>query len=257
MSFRYETQKKNILGELKCGDPIYRIFSYQRFVEMICRKRLTLATPALWDDPFENFLLKSKVDMGDGTVAGLDMVASRWYGQCWTTEKDSDALWRIYSHTKCGIRVKTTAGKLFNALYKFNDPQAGLKYFIGKVDYKSQDEISQLLQQSTFMGIAAGASNHSFAKLLCVKRTEFKHENEVRILYCETGRGQHDREKFWEFDIDPNALFEEVCLDPRTEQHVVTTTKEALSAMGLTLPVIKSPLYDFSEVIIPMTSQPD
>lgn len=251
MPFSHKTGKKNILGSLEHDVPIYRIFSYERFVQAIQSKQLTLVTPALWDDPFENFFLKSKVDMGDGTFSGLDLIANRWFGQCWTTEKDSDALWRIYSPTKCGIRVKTTVGKLFSALYMANDFQAGLKYFIGKVHYKSQSEILELLKQSTFMSIAGGGQNHGFAELLCIKRTEFAHENEVRILYHDTGEG-YKREKTFSFDFDPNVLIEEVCLDPRVDQHTVISTEEKLKSMGLMLTVIKSPLYDFPEVIIPM-----
>lgn len=251
MPFSHKTGENNILGSLERDDSIYRIFSYERFVEMIQSNKLTLVTPACWDDPFENFFLKSKVDMGDGTFAGLDMIASKWYGQCWTTEKDSDALWRIYSQTKRGIRVKTTVGKLFNAFYRANDIQAQLKYFIGKVNYKSQDEILQFLQQSRFMSVAAGATNRPFAELLCTKRTEFAHENEVRILYNDTSSGP-TQEKIIYFDIAPNVLFEEVCLDPRLGSHVVTITEEELKAIGLKLPVIKSPLYEFPEVTIPM-----
>lgn len=241
----------NILAPLKRDEPIYRIFRYDRFEELVESKKLALASPTLWDDPFENFFLKSSVDMGDGTFAGLEILARKWYGQCWTTEKDTDALWRIYSHDKCSVRVKTTVGKLFSALYKPNDLQAKLKYFIGKVNYMSQDEISLLLDKTRFMSVAEGAQNHGFAKLLCIKRNEFKHENEVRVLFNDIASEYATRNVLF-FDFDPNSLLEEVCLDPRIEEKLVSRTEKKLKAIGLTLPVVRSHLYDFQKATIKM-----
>ena len=37
---------------------IYRIFSIERFKQLICSQELVLVNPSKWDDPFENFFLK-------------------------------------------------------------------------------------------------------------------------------------------------------------------------------------------------------
>jgi len=38
---------------------IYRVFSFQRFLELVKQKQMTLVRPRMWDDPFENFVLNS------------------------------------------------------------------------------------------------------------------------------------------------------------------------------------------------------
>jgi hypothetical protein len=38
---------------------IYRVFKVNRLIEMFKTKKLVVVKPELWDDPFENFLIKS------------------------------------------------------------------------------------------------------------------------------------------------------------------------------------------------------
>jgi hypothetical protein len=58
-----------------CGEefslPIYRVFSKHRFDELIANRRNTLVRPILWDDPFENALLRAKGELEDGTRASV------------------------------------------------------------------------------------------------------------------------------------------------------------------------------------------
>src|SRR5438552_2336902 len=72
------------------------------------------------------------------TVAGLRM---RLYGQCWSLLDESDAMWRIYSPNKAGVKIRTTVRKLITAVYDRTDRYASLKYFIGRVSYESEKEL--------------------------------------------------------------------------------------------------------------------
>src|SRR5208337_1102621 len=87
---------------------IYRVFPIRWFRDMVETKTMGLARPSRWDDPFENFYLKCKVRLATGEIGSLKLIASKWYGQCWTKNRESDAMWRIYSPDKCGVRVSTT-----------------------------------------------------------------------------------------------------------------------------------------------------
>jgi hypothetical protein len=96
---------------------IYRVMPISRFKEIVASGKMGLTRPALWDDPFENFYLKCKVRISKTEVASLTSISSRWYGQCWTKKRDSDAMWRIYSPNKDGLRISTTIRRLFSAIY--------------------------------------------------------------------------------------------------------------------------------------------
>jgi hypothetical protein len=93
--------------------PIYRVYSMHRFKSLLNTKTNGLVHPSLWKDPFENFFLKCKAVASDGTFVSLESLSESWYGQCWTKNRDSDAMWRIYSPNKDGVRVSTTIRKLF------------------------------------------------------------------------------------------------------------------------------------------------
>ena len=87
---------------------IYRVLPIKRFKEMIRKKTLVLVRPSLWDDPFENFFLKCKVKLRTGELASMKPIRDKWYGICWMRTPDSDAMWRIYSRKKDGVRISTT-----------------------------------------------------------------------------------------------------------------------------------------------------
>jgi hypothetical protein len=101
--------------------PVYRIFPCHRLSEMFSERELVMVRPSSWDDPFENFLLQCGVIDGCGKVTSLASLRDHWYGLCWTTNEDSDAMWRIYSPDKKGVRVKTTIRKLADTLRERGD----------------------------------------------------------------------------------------------------------------------------------------
>ena len=105
------------LTEEDLDKPIYRIFSFKRLEEIFKEKKLTLAKPKKWDDPFENFILNSTGTLPDGREFQIGF-RDNYYGQCWSLTVESDAMWRIYSPEKDGVKVKTTIRKLFQPLFE-------------------------------------------------------------------------------------------------------------------------------------------
>ena len=95
-------------------------------------------------------------------------------------------MWRIYSHNKCGVRVATTIKKLFSNFYDNTDKFASLKYLIGSVEYIDRVKIEEFLANTTFTALMLGGQPHKFAKTLCIKRPEFSHEKEVRLIFQDT-----------------------------------------------------------------------
>lgn len=111
--------------------PIYRIFTLRRGLETVIGKKLTLARPSRWDDPYENALYNRKIKKPKGRLVSIEKLRDSLYAQCWTEDGNSDALWRIYSLSKNGFRATTTVGKLLTAISENKGiPKADC--FIGK-----------------------------------------------------------------------------------------------------------------------------
>jgi Protein of unknown function (DUF2971) len=229
---------------------IYRVFSLDWFKDMITRKRNGLVRTSKWDDPFENYLLKCKVDMGDGSIADLESILNAWYGQCWTFQRDSDAMWRIYSSRKTGIRVSTTIRKLFAAMCDTTDTFARHKYFIGEVQYESRADIEKFLKTTSFVQLVDAGRADIMARTLCTKRKEFDHEKEVRILFFETGN-VHSRAVI-NFPFAYDEVLDEVVCDPRLEPAEFEKLRTELGRLGCTLSIGQSDLYKIDEVTIPL-----
>ncbi len=228
--------------------PIYRVFSKDRLLEMFQDRKLTLVVPALWDDPFENFLAGCKAFLTESKVwTSLDGVFKNCFGQCWTYQKDSDAMWRIYSgDKKNGGRVKTTPIKLLNAIYDPRNPFAVMSYFIGQVQYLDEQQIRTYFTDDRFTAtIVLDPTGRNQIAPLLIKRAEFEHEREVRLIfqYCKDGFSRTLPDKIWKFDINPNALFDEVVFDPRISDTDLATCQQELVKLGFTRTIDRSPLY--------------
>ncbi|MEW5029724.1 DUF2971 domain-containing protein, partial [Klebsiella pneumoniae] len=71
---------KNAININNIDTPVYRIFSYERFIELITTNQLVLVQPSMWDDPYENFFLKTEVVSDDGEFGSLESLCNSWYG---------------------------------------------------------------------------------------------------------------------------------------------------------------------------------
>lgn len=239
----------NIFNRLERNQKIYRIFHIDRLKEMIKNQMNTLVRPSLWDDPFENFFLNTDI-LYNNEYISLRNLRDSWYGQCWTTNKDTDAMWRIYSPNKFGARISTTVGELFDSIYDTSDKFAQLKYFIGKVQYKTQGELIEFLKNYSFMDLAIGGQNDQFAKTLCIKREAFSHENEVRLLISKTPEEiEQDNSCLYHISIDFDKLFTDICLDPRLSANEFAKIKCELQNITK-LPIYQSDLYKFDPIPI-------
>ncbi|MCT7473457.1 DUF2971 domain-containing protein [Aliarcobacter cryaerophilus] len=248
-----KTQKEsNILNISDLDQKIYRIISITRFKELIKNRELVLVNPEKWDDPFENFFLKGNAVDNNGNNVDFSNLREMWYGQCWTKNKDTDAMWRIYSHNKDGIRISTTIRKLFDAIYDSSDKYAPLKYFIGEVEYKTLNELNNFGNENSFWSIAIGGQNDGFAKLLCIKREAFSHENEIRILVNENNEEEVVKNKgLFKININPSTLIDDLCLDPRLNDEEYNKYKIQIEKISK-LPIFQSDLYKFNLAPIDM-----
>lgn len=243
-----ETMKDHLihLTEEDLDKPIYRIFSFKRLEEIFKEKKLTLAKPKKWDDPFENFILNSTGTLPDGREFQIGF-RDNYYGQCWSLTVESDAMWRIYSPEKDGVKVKTTIRKLFQPLFeageiyhKTDGTPFNTSSFVGKVRYSKTSTLLDMLKDKKRM------SNKIFdqtgwgqASTFFFKRTAFKHEKEVRIIY----NSQKNTDDFYKINIDPFDLFDNIVFDPRMKEEDFKNYKKQLRDWGYKRIIYQSSLY--------------
>jgi len=190
--------------------PVYRIMSVDRCVECVSERKLTLVSPRMWDDPFENLLLAATVKLENGEIGDLRSVRDSIFAQCWTKHRETDAMWRIYSSKNDGVRVRSTPRKLLTALMLANP------------DFSTDG-----------LGIA---------RSLLYKRREFAHELEVRLIYHAQPSAAALADTY-SFSIDPNDIFEQAIFDPRMDRSLYDTRKAVLEASGYTNKIGQSILY--------------
>jgi hypothetical protein len=256
-----DTNTRNLirLDDFSLGRSIYRIYALNRFRTLLAAKQDVVVNPTKWDDPFEDFFLERTevIDNASGGTIPLRNLAGDWYGQCWSLNKDTDAMWRIYSPDplkQVGVKVRTTIRKLFENLKATGSQAPSLQFFVGKVEYLSERRIRSMMRGLTFTDVAIGGQGDRFADLLCMKRTAFRHEREIRLLFQDIefpGLPKRGAGGLFRYALDPSAVFEEVVLDPRLKDSDAATLKAELVTAGCTLPISRSPLYQSPRFVIP------
>lgn len=242
------------LNESDLDKPIYRVFSFDRFEQLLVENKNVLVKPKRWDDPFENFILNSTGRLNDGREFQIGF-RDNFYGQCWSLLSESDAMWRIYSPQKDGIKVKTTIRKLFLPLYylegeyiqKFGT-ESNLSSFVGKVKYSRPKELVKMLSDKKRM------SNKIFdqtgwgqASTFFFKRLAFKHEKEIRLIHNIGTKSNND---IFKYDIIPNELFEEIVFDPRMSEEVYKEKIVRVRSLGYEKRIRQSSLYKLKNFTI-------
>ncbi|MBB4020121.1 MULTISPECIES: DUF2971 domain-containing protein [Alphaproteobacteria] len=215
---------------------IYRVMPLGRFYELFANKQNVLVRPSKWDDPFENFILNAPARLADGTIAKFAF-NNDFYGQCWTRQTSSDAIWRIYSPDKTGVRVRTTIRNLLTGLQAPLGDWAHKQAFIGKVQYMGDRKLVEF-GNKVFRG---GLHVRALAETLLVKRNAFIHEREVRLLYLEKNKGKQD---IYAYSVDPHALIDQIMIDPRLPLSDVNKVKDEIRRRtGFKGRIMRSLLY--------------
>lgn len=231
--------------------PIYRFISFDRLLYLLRSEYLWIGQTKLWDDTYENFLAKAKYQLGTTPVSYSGFI-SGLFGQCWTLTKETDALWRIYSSDKTGVRIKSTIKKVIEAsLNEVNlKPYSTRLKTIGRVNYLNSIELNNWIKELNIGQI----SNQALVQSLFIKREEFAHENEIRLIihkYIDREEESKGVEKnHLKLQVDPNELIEEITFDPRLDDERYKTYKYVVERLGFTNQINRSSLYKFERPTI-------
>lgn len=189
-----------------------------------------------WDDPFENALLSSAFEIGCET--GAFSAKNSVYGQCWTLHRETDAMWRIYSQNKDGVRVMTTPRKLLVSLQDKIVNLSDTQCYIGKVKYEYKANLENCFSKINLLN----PNGFGIAESLLYKRKEFSHEKEVRLIY--SGDNRKCESDIFSYSINPNELFDRVLFDPRMDASLQNSYISAIKCLGCNSEIRRSTLYD-------------
>jgi hypothetical protein len=186
---------------------VYRYMKLGKFFKLFNERQNVLSLPSKWDDPFENFILNAKVK---GSDENLLEFRNHVYGQCWTVERRSDALWQIFCGRGEGVRIRSTLRKL-GATFSRNLSHTERHHaFLGKVKYLSDKRLYRTARSIFVNGVDPGR----VARSLLIKRNVFRHEAEVRLV-CRVTSGEPAKDGLFPYPVDPHELIDQVMIDPR------------------------------------------
>lgn len=229
---------------------IYRVLSVNRLFQMFEKKVNVLVKPKLWEDPFENYIMNSTGEMKGGEMFSIGFRGD-FYGQCWSRTRETDAMWRIYSPLKNGARIKTTPRKLLQSLYSQADSLRDISCFIGKVEYFSKPRLKKMLETKG-TGWILDSSGRGQARTLLFKRTAFRHEDEVRLIYNSKEQSKVNPD-LYSYKISPVELIDQIVFDPRIEYSEFRRHKKNLKELGYDKRILKSKLYQAPDVSFSLT----
>lgn len=232
------------LNEKEIDLPIYRVISIERLFELFHDKLNVLVNPKRWDDPFENFMLNSLIQFKSGIKVSIGF-KKNLYGQCWTRTRESDAMWRIYSPNKDGVRISSTPRKLFNNLIEISENSKNIDCFIGKVKYYSTPTLKKLLNDNSHWLIDEGGVGP--AQSLLFKRLAFKHENEVRLIYNSFGKFDQEVMKY---EVDPLDFIDDIVFDPRISYDEFARHKKRIKDLNFKKRIFQSALYQIPDWVV-------
>ncbi len=226
--------------------PIYRVMHFDYVYDLFKTGMLVMTRPHKWDDPFENCLLKLKAyTKSTGEEISIRGVIDIFFGLCWSLDsKESDATWRIYSPHKKGVRITTTVRKLISSLLHHENPEKANLFYVGKVRYMDADKIIDVITGAiTNKRLLKTYNGKALAKLLLLKRKEFSHEKEVRLLFSDPGQTIKQYEPQCSFRINPFDLIDEIVFDPRIMDIHFELYRDELRYLGVKAQIYQSQLY--------------
>ena len=235
--------------------PIWRVFRKEHALSLISGNGLYFPRPQKWDDPFENLLLKQTYfEAGTQTPIDASAFFDLFFGQCWTREnKETDATWRIYAPEKDGIRVRTTVKKLYSILDAAFDGTPTLMFFVCRVDYfEVNDILKRARLDMEMLKAVKDISGETALQHLTVKRPEFSHENEVRIIYRDVLGKVPNSEDHLIVPTESVNFIEDITVDPRMDSSEFKNFRNQTQSTLPGIPIKQSELYRIPNIAVPV-----
>lgn len=232
---------------------LYKFYNIKALTSLLTDSMLYIDRINTWEDVYENFFLKAHFfSKSLNTYIYTDSIANAVFGQSWTYAPETDAMWRIYSQNKTGVRIQTNAMKLFKSI--FVDDGCIADTWLGKVEYNSEEEMNDFILRETETNTdSASIWRDLMPYSQFLKRSEFEHEKEFRIIKMLDSSSSENAKQYKRlaFKIDINNFIDSYLLDPRLDEKTFEQQKHNLINLGADpLKIFKSSLYSFKPLTI-------
>jgi hypothetical protein len=229
------------------GTKLYKYVRLSQFMSMVETSSIPITKVKSWEDtwemPITRLIKKSDYDFLRGVPKTCHMI----YGQCWSLNPESDAMWRIYSRNHEGVMIGTSVSKLHTLADITNSMLAPVSYY--SVLAEGLKEVFVTNPEYNNAAVAVGVSDYVPALVSAfLKRTAFEHEKEMRLVtvrskeclrrrYSETGN-------YIKIEFAPTEFLESITIDPRAEDWYVKMIRHYCDKSGFPFAPQKSKLYE-------------
>lgn len=227
---------------------IYKYLPFNFLLQILATNTIIIKGVQNWEDDYENFLSKVILEYKNGDKTSLSHFIPSFYGQCWTKLRESDAMWRIYSIKNLGIRIKSSVNKLLKVSYNESlaEKETTILRRIGLVEYKNENEILKYINdKKPFI-----QGRFDLLESLFIKRTEFNHEEEIRLIIHKIINFEDEVKgaipKNITLDIEINNFIDEITFDPRLNEIEFLNYRRILKKLGYMNEINQSKLYKFN-----------
>jgi len=238
---RTHTSGHSFLTQPALADSLWRYMDFSKFVAMLVNKGLYLSRLDKLGDAYEGWVPQSPKGYYDGFLGrkfmqrDLDLrkqsQASKldFFISCWhANERQSDAMWKLYSKGTEGIAIRTTSRNLQAALT--DAPEDLWLYEVMYADLEKEP-------------IHGG----SMVRACVTKRIPFAHEKEVRVVWHNSEppvsiRKKHELDSGFYVNCNMTTLIEQVYVAPTENPWFVPIVKDVLVRYGINAEVVQSGL---------------
>jgi hypothetical protein len=230
-----ESNNKLIDEFCKKHQYIYRYLPFERFLEVMHKKKIAFLSPSKWKDPFDNFLFNYVVNNNENSFI------HRLFVGCFTLNPHSEAYWKTYAPEGYSVRLRFETRKLFDLVLNLKE-----RAWFGELNYKRETEIIEIFQNTEGLKAALYQKNvnDTFLKVFSLKRMPFEYEREVRIII----QSKNTKDGIRKVNIDLKDLIRGIYLDPRIKTNEEKAFKAYLSQFGIQ--VSKSQLFQVKNIVI-------
>lgn len=186
-----DKKRKNYfyLNEENCtkfrGEKIYKYINLDSAILCLSNKSLRFVQPSEWQDKYEMRFYKANY-----AKLGLELSQHpSLYACCFTTEKMSEAAWKVYAKESAGlgshcVKFEIQIEKLRDILNAFAEKNDCTIYESRMIYSLTDDEINKLHKVTSplYRILFENFKLESYLTLLSIKRPAFTHESELRFF---------------------------------------------------------------------------
>lgn len=165
---------------LEGGDIVNKYLPIDAALRILNDQELWFCNPVKWDDPFEKFSFMLPWKINDKFY--YNPLIDNVFCICLANNIETDAHWKSYSGSNIAMELQLNRSELLNALSQKTDEY---DIYITKMNYLPKQEVVGKIYEYFTSGDLKKFNEQErtkFLRLLRLKRKEFEHEEEIRII---------------------------------------------------------------------------